>query len=46
MSLLVISEILGLPVNTLHAENKYSRHNSEYLNHPIQMQLSREKKFS
>ena len=40
MSLLVISEILGLFVNTLTADDKYSCRNSENLRQPIQVQLS------
>ena len=40
MSLLVISEILGLFVNTLTAEDKYSLPNWENLCQPIQMPLS------
>ena len=41
MSLLVISEILGLLVNTLTSNEEYSPHNSENLRQPIQMQLSK-----
>ena len=41
MSLLVISEILGLFGNTLIGDDKYSLHNSENLRHPIQMELSK-----
>ena len=41
MSLLVISEILGLFVNTLTADDKHSRRNSENLWQSIQMQLSK-----
>ena len=41
MFLLVISEILGLLVNTLTVDNKYSLSNSENLPQPIQMQLSK-----
>ena len=37
MSLFVKSEILGLFVNTLTADDKYSLHNSENLTQPIQM---------
>ena len=44
MFLLVISEILGLFVNTLTADDKYSLHNTEALWHPIQMQLPRKQK--
>ena len=35
----MISEILGLFVNTLTADDKYSIHNSETLWQPIQIQL-------
>ena len=41
MSLLVISEILGLFGNTLIGDDKYSLRNSENLRHPIQMELSK-----
>ena len=44
MSLLVISKILGLFVNTLTADDKYSFHNSENLREPFQMQLSKKQK--
>ena len=44
MSLLVISEILGLFVNTLTADDKYSLCNRENLLQSIQMQLSKEQK--
>ena len=37
MSLFVKSEILGLFVNTLTADDKYSLQNSENLTQPIQM---------
>ena len=40
ISLSVISEILGLFVNTLAAEDKYSLRNWENLCQPIQMPLS------
>ena len=39
MSLLVISEILGLFLNTVTANDKYSLHNREKLQEPIQMLL-------
>ena len=42
MSLLVASETLGLFVNTLTADNKYSLRNSENLHWPIQMTIIRE----
>ena len=41
MSLLMIYQILGLFVNTLTSDNKYSLCNSEVLQQPIQMQLSK-----
>ena len=41
MSLLVISEILGLFVNTLTADDKHSCRNSKNLRQPIQMQWSK-----
>ena len=41
ISLLVISEILGLFVSTLTAGEKYSRSNSENLLQPNQMRLSK-----
>ena len=41
MSLLVISEILGLFVNTLTADAKHSLHNRENSMQPIQMQSSK-----
>ena len=44
MTLLVISEILGLFVSTLNADDKYSLRNSNNLPQPIQMQLSNQKK--
>ena len=44
MSPLVICEILGLLVNTLTAEDKYSACNGENLPQPIQMQLSKKQK--
>ena len=37
----MISEILGLFVNTLTADDKYSIHNSETLWQPIQIRLSK-----
>ena len=43
MSLLVICEIMGHSVNTLTANDKYSLLNSENLQQPIQMQLSKER---
>ena len=43
-SLLVRSEILRLFVNTMTADEKYSRHNRENLPQRIQMQLSKTKK--
>ena len=47
ISLLVICEIVGLFVNTLTANDKYSLHNRKNLPQPIQMQLSKkQKKFS
>ena len=45
MPLLVISKILGLFLNTLPADDKYSFRNSENLPQPIQMQLSKKKHF-
>ena len=45
MSLLVMCEVLGLFVNTLSADDKYSLCNSEKLPQPIQMQLSKKHKF-
>ena len=44
MYLLVVSEILGLFVNTLAADDKYSLPNSENLWQPIEMQLSKKQK--
>ena len=44
MSLLVICYILGLLVNTRTADNKYSLHNSEYLQQKLQRQLSKKQK--
>ena len=44
MSLLVISELLGLFDNILTAYHKYSFCNSENLRQPIQMQLSKKQK--
>ena len=44
MSVLVISEILGLIINTLTADDKYSLHNRKNLRQPIKLQLSRKKK--
>ena len=44
-SLLVICKILGLSVNTLTAGEKYSLPNCHKLTQPIQMQLSKKKKF-
>ena len=41
MSLLVISEILGLSVSTLTANDKYSFRISQNLQQPIKMQLSK-----
>ena len=38
------SEILGLFVNTLTADDKYSRHNWEKFPQPFQMQLSKKPK--
>ena len=45
MSLLVISKILGLFVNTLAADGKYSFSDSENLPQPITTQLSKKKIF-
>ena len=45
MFLLVICEIVGLFVNTLTADDKYSLRNSENLRQPIQMQLSKKSQF-
>ena len=44
MSLLEISEIMGLFVNTLIVEENYSPINSEKLPQPVQMQLCKEQK--
>ena len=44
MSLLVRSEILGLFVNILTADYKYSRYYSESFTQPIQMQLFKKPK--
>ena len=44
MFLLVISEILGLFVNKLTADDKYSLGTKENLAQPIQMQLSKKQK--
>ena len=44
MLLSVISEILGLFVNTMTADDEYSVPNSEKLPQPIQMQLSKKEK--
>ena len=41
MSVLVICEILGLFVNTLTSDGKYSLRKGENLRKPIQMQLSK-----
>ena len=41
MSLLVTFEILGLLVNTLTSDDKYSLRNSKNLPQPTQMQLSK-----
>ena len=47
MSLLVICKILGLFVNTLTTDGKYSLFNRDNLKQPIQMQLSnKQKRFS
>ena len=42
---LVISKIFGLFVNTLTADDKYSRFKRENLRQPIQMQLLSKQKF-
>ena len=42
--MLVTYQILGLFVNTLAADGKYSRHNREKLPQPVQMQLSKKPK--
>ena len=44
VSLLVISEILGLFLNTLTTDEKYSLRNSENLSESIKMQLSKTQK--
>ena len=44
MSLLVIGQILGLFVNTLTTDDKYSLRNSEFLLQTIEMQLSKKQK--
>ena len=44
MSVWVVSEILGLVVNTLAADDKYFFRNSENLPQLIQMQLSKNQK--
>ena len=44
MSFLVISETLGLLVNTLTGDDKYSLRNSDNLRQPIQMQLSQQQR--
>ena len=44
MSVLVISEILGLFFKAMTANDKYSLRNSKNLPQPIQMQLSRKLK--
>ena len=44
VSLLVISETLGLFVNTLSVNNMSSVRNSENLEKPVQMQLSKKQK--
>ena len=41
---LVIPEMLGLFVNTLAADDKYSVHSGENLPQPIQMKLSKKSK--
>ena len=46
MSLLDISKILGLFVNTLNIDDKYSLRNRENVPQPIQMQLSKKKNLS
>ena len=45
MSLLLITKISGLFVNTLTANDSYSVSNSENLRPPIQMQLSKKQKY-
>ena len=44
MSLFVICDILELFVNTLTGNDKYSLHNREDLQQPIQIQLSKKQK--
>ena len=44
-SLLNISQILGLFANTLTTDEKYSLHNTENLQQPIQIQLPRKANF-
>ena len=44
MSLFMISEIRGLFVNSLTADNKYSLPNTDNLRQAIQIQLSKNKK--
>ena len=44
MSLLVLSEILGLIINTMTVDDMYSFPNNENLPQPIQMQLSKKQK--
>ena len=46
MSLLDISKILGLFVNTLNVDDKYSLRNRENVPQPIQMKLSKKKNLS
>ena len=45
MSFLSVSQVLGLLVNTLTADDKYSLRNSENLKQAIQMQLSKKQIF-
>ena len=42
---LTVSEMLGVFVNTLTADDKYSLRNRKNLPQPIQLQLSRKRKF-
>ena len=44
MSVLVISDVLGLFANKLTADDKYSLRNRKKLSQPIQMQLSNKEK--
>ena len=44
MSLLVTSQMLELFLNTLTADDKYSLHNIENLQQPIQLHLSKKQK--